>query len=192
MASALLLACTLHLLLLSNANTISVTITDLQDNNDAATHPSLYPHFTSLFGFHTKDISFEGSHIQGVALHASTYPDDDEDGPWSVTAPLVYALPNQGSVNGLMNEAEVYEKIVLFDRSENEADEAIVSLSEQVYTAQHAGAVAVIIVDFPACAYHEKHTALQAAIKSDLEVWKSLTIPSVVVRFERGERLKSR
>eukprot|EP00581_Thalassiosira_minuscula_P000974 CAMPEP_0183747578 /NCGR_PEP_ID=MMETSP0737-20130205/67336_1 /TAXON_ID=385413 /ORGANISM="Thalassiosira miniscula, Strain CCMP1093" /LENGTH=183 /DNA_ID=CAMNT_0025983291 /DNA_START=507 /DNA_END=1058 /DNA_ORIENTATION=- len=135
--------------------------------------------------FHTKDISFGGSHIQGVALHASTTdPDDDVDDHWSVTAPLVYALPNCGSKNGLMNHADAFEKIVLFDRGED------IPILMQIHTAQHAGAVAAIIVDYQE--KHEKNTALHAAVKAELLLWQSLTIPSVVVNYDQGERLKSR
>mmetsp|Transcript_9530 Transcript_9530/g.20657 ORF Transcript_9530/g.20657 Transcript_9530/m.20657 type:complete len:207 (-) Transcript_9530:2843-3463(-) len=165
----LLLACTLQLLMLGNA--VTVRIADIQNSNDDA----VARHNTR---FHTKDISFEGSHIQGVALHAT---DVDDDIHWSVAAPLAYALPNQGNVDGLLNEAALYEKIALFDRGEN------LSISEQIYSAQHAGAVAAVVVDFPD--NHEKHTALLAAVKSDLDLWISLTIPSVIIGFKHGKRL---
>ena len=123
---------------------------------------------------------FQGSHVQGIALHAT---DVDDDYHWSITAPLIYAMPNGGSTYGLLNIDQVRDCIVVFNREED------VSISEQMNAAQHAGASAVIIFDYPNA--HETKTALQAALGADLELWHSLTIPSVVISHMHSERLKT-
>lgn len=166
----------LNLLLINAASELIVTITDLQ----TPIHDTATKHHSK---FYARDISFEGSHIEGVAFN-TFIPSHQHGDPWSIAAPLVYALPNQGSADGLMNDALVAGTIVLFDRDEG------LSMCEQVHVAQHAGAIAAIIVDSPG-GLHEQHTALRAAVAADVNVWRSLSIPAVIVRFERGERLKS-
>ena len=160
----------LLLLLLKTANGVVVTIQDAANSKDPP---------VGHRRFHLKDISWHGSHIQGVALHRTNYDDH-----WTMTAPLVYALPNSGCLRGLMNEQDVGGNIVLFDRGED------VTMPEQMYSAQHVGAAAVVIVDYPNA--NGKQTALQVALRADHELWKRLTIPAVIVDFDRGERLKSR
>ena len=168
--SSLSLSQTFLLLLRKTANGVVVTIKDVANNNDPP---------VGHRRFHLKDISWHGSHIQGVALHRTNYDDH-----WTVTAPLVYALPNSGCLRGLMNEQDVGGNIVLFDRGED------VNMTEQMFSAQHVGAAGVIIVDYPDAI--GKQTALQVALRADHELWNRLTIPAVIVNFERGERLKSR
>lgn len=164
-------ACILHFV-----SSGTVTIADLQN-----------PSGDNVYSrFHIKDITLDGSHIQGVALHVTNSPDDNGNlDHWSVTAPLVYALPNKGSMGGLINEHEAHDRIVLIDRGE------IISIAHQIHIAQHAGAVAVIIVDFPNT--NEKNTALHAVIRASTdhaEIWESLTLPSVIVSHRHYERLK--
>jgi len=159
----------LLLLLHKTADGVVVTIKDVANNNDPP---------VGHRRFHLKDISWHGSHIQGIALHRTNYDDH-----WTITAPLVYALPNSGCPRGLVNEQDVGGNIVLFDRGED------VQMTEQMYSAQHVGAACVVIVDYPDA--NGKHTALQVALRADHELWKRLTIPAVIVDFERGERLKS-
>ena len=110
-------------------------------------------------------------------MHA-TYPNDDH---WEVSAELIYALPNEGSFAGLKNEPDVRDKVVLFNRSLD------VSIVEQVSQAQHAGAIAIIIVDFHDS--NEKRSALQAALTANPDMWKALSIPSVIVSHNYHEKL---
>lgn len=110
-------------------------------------------------------------------MHATSLDDDH----WKISAELIYALTNEGSFAGLKNEPDVRDKVVLFDRSVD------VPIVEQVSQAQNAGAVAVIIVDFPDA--NEKKTALQAALTANLEMWKALSIPSVIVNHRYYEKL---
>lgn len=172
---ALLQLMLLRVLVVKGASGPMVTISDVRNDKEDMKHRR----------FHTKDIAFHNSHIQGIALHATDLYDDYH---WTVTAPLVYALPNHGSYNYLMNQHEVASKIVLFDRSDSDD----VPIIEQMHTAQMASAAAIIVVDYPN--HNEKRTALQVALnaKDDLDLWEMLTIPAVIVRFEHGERLKGR
>jgi predicted RNA polymerase sigma factor len=62
-----------------------------------------------------------------------------------------------------------------------------VPIVEQVSQAQHAGAIAVIIVDFSDA--NEKETALQSALTANLDMWESLSIPSVVVSHNYHEKI---
>ena len=167
--SMLSLSQAILLLLLKTASGVVVTIKDVANKHDPP---------VGHRRFHLKDISWHGSHIQGVALHRTNYDDH-----WTITAPLVYALPNSGCPRGLMNEQDVGGNIVLFDRGED------AKMTEQMYSAQHVGAIGVVIVDYPDAI--GKQTALQVALRADHELWKRLTIPAVIVDFERGERLKS-
>lgn len=152
-----------------------VTISDTRtgDSNEDARSP-----YRRL---HRKELIIPGSAgVWGIALHSTK--DDEEH--WSVTAPLVYALPNQGKSDGLINANDIRDNIVLFDRGDS------VTIAEQMFLAQALFAVAVIVIDFPN--NNAKRTALRAAIDADSELWQMLEIPAVVVDFAHGARLSAR
>ncbi len=76
-----------------------------------------------------------------------------------------------------MNKQDVAGNIVLFNQGED------VKMMKQM------GAAGVVIVDYPDAI--GKQMVLQVALRANHDLWNRLTIPAIIVNFQRGERLKS-
>ena len=181
------LVCLIILSICSACNSVNnVTIADLRKKENV-----------NHSRYHTKDITFHGSHIHGIALHISNRSDEDH---WTITAPLAYAFPNQGQgarIHGLVNEVEVEGKIVLFDLPNVDTPFEYVLASAQ----EHKAVGCIIVVPNN----NAKQTAIDISIKAETD--KSIRqgyhpqfdlleeiskFPTVVVDWDGGERLKNR
>ena len=167
---------------------VNVTIADLRKKEDV-----------NHSRYHTKDITFHGSHIHGIALHISNRSDEEDH--WTITAPLAYAFPNQGQgarIHGLVNEVEVEGKIVLFDLPNVDSPFEYVLASAQ----EHKAIGCIIIV---APNNNAKQTAIDIAVKAEKDrsirqgyhpqfdlLEEIQKFPTVVVDWDGGERLKNR
>jgi hypothetical protein len=166
-------------------------------------HPEIHNPSPLLMALHTKDQkrnppgimtvemckqcsdpSREGSHIN--AFNAFQGPDSYE-----VMAEIVYALPNDGKKK-IINKRQVRGRIALFDRGG-------VPLIEKVLLAQDAGAIAVVLVDDGQCVDEDFSFCGMAGRLSDggyarhdrHDLWKKVTVPSVLVTEIVGQRIKN-
>lgn len=193
----MLLASLVLLLAVDVHSELLVTISDVHDPADAVAAGR-------RARFHARDVAFAGTRVRGAAFDPGRPRDDDGRPHVLVTAPLIYALPNRGAVDGLLNAALLAGKVVLFDWNDGDdiggdGDEDGLSPCEQARLAEHAGGVAVVVVDHAPRrrgggrrAEKEGETARSAARAVDEALWRSLSIPAVVVRADRGARLRDR
>ena len=161
------------LLLLVKVGSVNVTISDLHQKEDLK-HTRL----------HRKDITVDGSHIEGIALHHT----HEEAEHWQVGGPLIYSIPNTPHVF-LINSDEIPGAVVLFDYVEDVNDDITHTFCEL----QHHNATAAIIVD--TSKEEKKKTALHIVRQADEERWEVCNLSNfhaVVVSFEDGKRLKTR
>ena len=170
----MLLPMILLLLFLVKASTsLNVTISDLRQKEDLK-HTRL----------HRKDITFQGSHIESIALHKTQTHEEAEH--WQVEGRLILAIPNRPR-NLLINSDEISGAVVLFDYAED---------SDVTYTfceLKNHNAAAAIIVD--TSKEEKKKTALHIVRQANEERWELCNLSnfhSVVVTFEDGKRLKDR
>lgn len=163
------------LLLLVKVGSVNVTISDLIQKEDLK-HNRL----------HRKDITFQNSHHQGIAIHKTETKEDAEH--WQVDGRLIYSIPNTNP-NLLINSDEISGTVVLFDYSEDVNDDITYTFCEL----QHHNATAAIIVD--TSKEETKKTALNIVRQADEDRWKLCNLSkfhAVVVSFEDGKRLKDR
>jgi len=110
----LLLIILLHLVKASTS--LNVTLSDLRQKEDLK-HTRL----------HRKDITFQGSHIESIALHKTQTHEDAEH--WQVDGRLIYSIPNTNP-NLLINSDEISGTVVLFDYSEDVNDDITYTFCE--------------------------------------------------------------
>jgi hypothetical protein len=112
---------------------------------------------------------------------------------------LLYGVPNDGS-RDLYNAHHLYGRIAVLDRGK-------VPFASKVRRAQEAGAIGVVIVDHLDCQldgtgcdgsalvnfYQSSSDAnMGGFLASDQYVaWRDITIPSIMVTMETGQRLKA-
>ena len=171
----MLLAYTLHILLLTSTSADSLLVTIADQRRNQANDAMIYERF------HYKDILVGGSHIEGVAVHKTSSEEH-----WSVSAPLVYALPNQGSPSGLMNEADIPGNILLIS-----LQGATLPVHGLMQIAQDASAAAVVFIASENT--RPKKVALEAALVASQDyhdLWPA-TIPTVIVADDQFPRLVS-
>jgi len=184
---------TLLLLFLLKASTsLNVTLSDLRQKEDLK-HTRL----------HRKDITFQGSHIEGIALHKTQTHEDAEH--WQVDGSLILAIPNTNP-GLLINSDEISGAVVLFDYAENDQNtdkEDLTQLQHHHAKAdggdithtfcelKHHNATAAIIVD--TSNQDKKQTALNIIRQADEDRWKLCNLSkfhAIVVSFEDGKRLR--
>ena len=79
MISKMMLLPILLLFLVKTSTSLNVTLSDLRQKEDLK-HTRL----------HRKDITFQGSHIEGIALHKTETNEDAEH--WQVDGSLIYSI----------------------------------------------------------------------------------------------------
>ena len=189
-------------LLLHDASSINITISDPRGNkksHDVEWLTYRRYHNAAAKGIyrrlHPKDITWQGSHIEGIAFHATTnYYFDDH---WSIAGKLVYALPNEASHSihqHILNMDELNGTIAMFDRADDNDNTDGLPIFNQILMAEHLNCTAAIIADRPN--QHLKRTALDAAMEGYHEHhefwWQKVKIPAVIIGHEDAERLRRR
>ena len=129
-----------------------------------------------------RDARLQGSHVDVWESHF-------RPPSYAVMGELVYAVPNDGS-SEILNEEEVRGNIALIDRGN-------VPIVSKVQRAQAAGAKAVVIVDDGDCdtSYNCRIMGRRAegrgfSARDREDLWKAITIPSVVALASYGDGLK--
>ena len=161
------------LLLLVKVGSVNVTISDLRQKEDLK-HTRL----------HRKDITFQGSHVEGIAIHKTEVHEDAEH--WQVDGRLIYSIPNtpQGL---LINSDEITGAVVLFDYAEDVNGDITYTFCEL----KHHNAKAAIIVD--TSKEETKKTALEIIRRADEDRWNLCNLSrfhAVAISFEDGKRLR--
>ena len=129
------------------------------------------------------DPHLEGSQV--LALGAVHGPDE-----YKVKGELAYAVPNHVGGLRVLNPGQIRGKVALVDRG-------LVPLVDKVMAAQKAGAVGVVIADDGSCD-EPNDCGLAGNIKDggfskldQKDKWKGVTIPSVLISTDQGERIRS-
>eukprot|EP00752_Nemacystus_decipiens_P003181 g2944.t1 len=144
-----------------------------------AAFPLLHLHFC----LGCADPAAEGSLVQALAPHHGIRD-------FKVSGDLVYAVPNKGNADVLLNAEDMTEGIVLFERGE-------VPVVEKVLKAQAAGATGVIVADDGGCNDGLVDCGRLGgardggfARRDGAHVWLVVKIPVVLVSAADGERLR--
>ncbi|CAN0232243.1 unnamed protein product, partial [Scytosiphon promiscuus] len=103
---------------------------------------------------------------------------------------LVYAVPNKGNADVLLNGDDMTACVVLFERGE-------IPVVEKVLKAQAAGAVGVVVIDnggcndgFLDCGRLGGVRDRGFARRDGSHAWSGVKIPAVLVSMAQGERLR--
>jgi len=122
----------------------------------------------------------EGSRLLALgAVHGPT--------EYKAEGSLVYAVPNNAA--RILNRAQLKGQVALVHRG-------VIPLVDKVWAAQASGAVGVVIVDDGTCEgqyYCGPAGGLRDggfSRNDSIDKWKGVTIPSLLVSLEEGERLR--
>ena len=129
----------------------------------------------------------EGSIAYGILpkhLHLNEY---------SVTAEVVYCIPNYADYVKIVNGREFNDRIVIVNRGKG------VTIHDKVFMIQSSGAVGVIVIDDGQCDEQFISCGFRAGSSSEggiaafdePSLWKQITIPVILVTQRSGERLKN-
>ncbi|CAM9373561.1 unnamed protein product [Ectocarpus sp. 6 AP-2014] len=145
-----------------------------------AVFPLLHLHFC----LDCPDAAAEGSVVRALAPHHGIreFKVSGED--------LVYAVPNTGNKDTLLNGDDMAACVVMFERGE-------VPMVEKVLKAQAAGAVGVIVVDNGGCDDGLVDCGRLGgardggfAKRDGVHAWSGVKIPAVMVSAADGERFR--
>ena len=111
---------------------------------------------------------------------------------YSMTAEVIYCIPNYADYTKIVNSREFHDRIVLVNRGNR------VTIHDKALMIQKSGAIGVIVIDdgqcdeeFISCGFRAG-SSNEGGIASydDPSLWKQITIPVILVTYHTGERMK--
>lgn len=111
---------------------------------------------------------------------------------YSITAEVVYCIPNYADYIKIVNYREFHNRIVLVNRGNG------VTIHEKIFKIQSNGAAGVIVIDdgqcdeqFISCGFRAGSSSEGGiAAHDEASLWRQITIPVLLVTHQTGERMK--